>query len=376
MKSLSSRALLSQFTINASITLVCVVTLAGCVRPRQTTAIGSGVGGAIGAGLGAIVGNQSGNPGSGLAIGAAAGAATGALIGNALQAQEERTASTEEALKRQERLVQAQKSEIAELRSIRGDTSSAYELPSSATPRYRYRQPSVDVESPEVARQRARLQQRGPRPHGAAASDDFSYRPIVTPRKQPQEPMARNAPQSKVLARYDVRSELSEKPASGSSSSSSKPAAPTPARKQPAVAADPPAAPASKAIASESRLQPTSKTDTKGISESDIPVATQPTTAKLSEPVTKVSSECKEALAERDKAVDAPENSDKLFHLRRALRLCPNNGALHYELGRVYSAMNRKSDAESEFKQALTIDPSLVAAKNALGGMLKDEVQF
>jgi hypothetical protein len=38
--------------------------------------------------------------------------------------------------------------------------------------------------------------------------------------------------------------------------------------------------------------------------------------------------------------------------------------------------MNRKSDAESEFKQALTIDPSLVAAKNALGGMLKDEVQF
>jgi Flp pilus assembly protein TadD len=106
-----------------------------------------------------------------------------------------------------------------------------------------------------------------------------------------------------------------------------------------------------------------------GLKESDIP------TAKIAAPVVQTS-ECKEALAERDLALEAPENSDKLFHLRRALRLCPNNAALHHELGKVYGAMERREDAESEFKQALSIDPSLSAAKNELSNLLKNEVQF
>jgi tetratricopeptide (TPR) repeat protein len=106
-----------------------------------------------------------------------------------------------------------------------------------------------------------------------------------------------------------------------------------------------------------------------GIKESDIP------TTKMAAPAVQTS-ECKEALAERDLAVDAPENSDKLFHLRRALRLCPNNAALHHELGKVYLAMDRREDAESEFKQAIKADPSLSAAKNELSSLLKEEVQF
>jgi len=346
----------------------------GCVKPRQTTAIGSGVGGAIGAGLGAIVGNQSGNAGSGVAIGAAAGAATGALIGNAIQAQEERTASAEEALKRQDRLLQAQKSEIAELRSIRGDTPPSYESSYAATPRYRYRQTSIDMESPEVARQRAKLQQRGPRPSGAAPSDDFSYRPAPKLRQSVETRSAAAPKESKVLARYDVRSELHEKPAKAVSA---------PERSQPVVVApikgaeNPPsqASITKKAPLPESPSQLDAKSGSKGISETDIPV-TQPAAAKLVAPTSALTAECKEALGERDKAAEASDNSDKLFHLRRALRLCPQNGALHYELGRVYSAMDRKTDAEGEFKQALTIDPSLVAAKNALSEMLKDEVQF
>jgi tetratricopeptide (TPR) repeat protein len=105
------------------------------------------------------------------------------------------------------------------------------------------------------------------------------------------------------------------------------------------------------------------------IKESDIP------TSKMAVPVVQ-SSECKEALAERDLALDAPENSDKLFHLRRALRLCPNNAALHHELGKVYVAMERRDDAESEFKRALTVDPSFSAAKNELSAILKEEIQF
>jgi Flp pilus assembly protein TadD len=88
------------------------------------------------------------------------------------------------------------------------------------------------------------------------------------------------------------------------------------------------------------------------------------------------SPECKEALNEKELALASTENSDKLFHLRRALRLCPTNAALHYELGNTYAAMERTSNAEEEYKQALSIDPSMAAAKNALADLLKNETKF
>jgi hypothetical protein len=38
--------------------------------------------------------------------------------------------------------------------------------------------------------------------------------------------------------------------------------------------------------------------------------------------------------------------------------------------------MQRSKDAEEEFKQALSIDPSFSAAKRELGSLLKEEIQF
>lgn len=341
------------WVVTASSLILCCV---GCTRPRQTTAVGSGVGGAIGAGLGAIVGNQSGNAGSGLAIGAAAGAATGALIGNALQAQEERATSTQEAMKRQERTIQAQKSEIAELRAMQSDTGTSLSV--TNTPRYRYRQPSMDPESPEVARQRARLQQRGPRP--SSGSSRSSYYDYEAPRPSPaaRAPISRVSEKTgdsrKPLARYDVRGELSESLPSSRSS----------------VVRQAPQA-ASKSSAPKTPSNPKDH----AVKESDLPVV-EPVPAKLSSPPSAQSGECKEALSERDLAHDASENSDKLYHLRRALRLCPHNAPLHFELGQVYASMQRRSDAEGEYKEALRIDPNLPAAKKAMSELLKDEVQF
>jgi uncharacterized protein YcfJ len=374
---MSKRA--APFRSTLVLTCAIVAVLVGCTRPRQTTAIGSGVGGAIGAGLGAIVGNQSGNAGSGVAIGAAAGAATGALIGNALEAQEERITSTEEALKRQERKMQAQKNEIAELRAIRSDTSSSYDsYESTSTPRYRYRQPSVSEESPEVARQRARLQQRGPRPSGSSSMSDDYYEPVPT-RRPVQYDVKPPTHDSKPLARYDVRSELHEKasvkkpaPVSTRAKVSEKP---TPAKVTTSVKTPPAKKASLPEPASEGSNEEPNERASDSVAERDLPIANQ-AASKAVAPIAQTSSECKEALSERDRAAEAADNSDKLFHLRRALRLCPNSAPLHYELGRVYSSMDRGSDAESEFKQALSIDPSLAAAKKALGEMLKEEVQF
>jgi len=337
--------------------------ISGCTHPRKTTALGSGIGGALGAGVGAIVGNQTGNAGSGVAIGAVAGAATGALIGNALQAQEERTTAQNETLKRQEKQLQAQRNEIAELRTMNSDSGYA------ATPRYRYRQTSMDNNSPEVERQMARLQQRGPNPShpGAGAYQPPRYGSTA----RSTSPSSSSLSERKSTTHEDVRNEmrrdkLPEKPTS-----------------PPAQALQPEKAPAiePKAITSvplsKERL-PEPEPATQPASEKESRAETEPPTeavAKISAPPAN-SAECKEALNEKELAVAATENSDKLFHLRRALRLCPNNATLHYELGNTYAAMERTSNAEEEYKQAVSIDPSMVAAKNALADLLKAETKF
>lgn len=332
--------------------LVAVLAI-GCTKPKQTTAIGSGVGGAVGAGLGAIVGNQTGNSGSGLAIGAVAGAATGALIGNALQAQDEKISAQSEALKRQEKLLQAQKNELAELRTINNDNTFAAE---STTPRYRYRPTSIDANSPEVARQIAALQRRGPAPRhpGAGPYHETSYSAkrsstpstvVRTPDTQPREP----------LARYDIRAEIAgEKAHSDSGSTASKLASTVPLTTETLPSSKP-----------RKAALPTQKLDT---SETEsVARAVAPTSN---------SNACKEAMSEKDLASQASDHSDKLFHLRRALRLCPNSAALHYELGSVYASMERTSNAEEEYQQALSIDPSFVAAKKSLAELLKNESKF
>jgi hypothetical protein len=378
--------------------LIMTGAVSGCTKPRQTTAVGSGVGGVIGAGLGAIIGNQSGNAGSGVAIGAGAGAAVGALVGNALQAQEERNATQDEALKRQERVIQAQKNEIQELRSVRGDDSFAYSRSATSSARYRYKDTATNPESPEVAKQRAKLQQRGPAPKGSTgAVRSISYYSFARPevKKTQKTPAAalptaalpaatlprtalprttlpstalpsttlpstttpsRSETVTKPLARYDVRSDLSsgitEKDlAAGKPSveSVAKSTASTVAAKETPT---PQATPALKSSASDAP-----------------PSTVKPATITQSK-------ECKEALHERDLAAEANENSDKLFHLRRSLRLCPQSAPLHHELGKVYASMQRSKDAEDEFKQALSIDPSFSAAKKELGALLKDEIQF
>jgi hypothetical protein len=365
--------------------LVVAVASTGCVKPRKTTAIGSGVGGVVGAGLGAIIGNQSGNAGSGLAIGAGTGAAVGALVGNALQAEQERNTAQDEAIKRQEQVIKAQRNEINELRTIRGDDS--YALNSSTpsdTPRYRFRGTTTDPESPEVARQRARLRQRGPNPSGS--SESYSYPAIskttLSPKAEKPQVAKYSAPpkeklpdaatdairsgqeskqKSRQLARYDIGSESTEKVA-------------------PKIAAAPASDVMNKPVTTSDILTDSSKKNPTTLHESDL--ATQASapenTAKVAAiPVANTQSkECKAALAERDLAVEASDNSDKLFHLRRALRLCPNSAPLHHELGKVYASMQRTKDAEGEFQQALSIDPSFSAAKKELGSLLKDEVHF
>lgn len=344
----------------ATITLASVcLTGAGCTRPKQTTAIGAAAGTAIGAGLGAIIGNQTGNAGSGLAIGAAAGAATGSLVGNALQKQDETIQAQNESIKRQEQELRAQRSEVAELRRMQSDTGMA--SPGAPT-----------VNAYLVEQKRLQLQRRGPSPRGERI-ERYSPPPVRS-----VEP----------LARYDVRaSAATSRPTTAQPTTSrpttarvttTRPTSTEPRKTQPVVAPVPvmpvvEEAPPMKKAPSTNPAPLKEKDLTEQLKQSE-PVIEE-TSAKMDAPPESPAA-CDESKKERAAATAASENSDKLYHLRRALRLCPQSAETHYELGKTYLAMDRSVDATFEFKQALSADPSFKPAQKELDELEGSKVKF
>lgn len=320
------------------IALVAAIVCAGCTQPKQTTAIGSATGGAIGAGLGAIVGNQTGSTGGGIALGVAAGAATGALIGNAIQAQQETAQKQDEALERQDRLVRAQRQELNELRTIQSDS------PTVAPSRSSHRIPSHQTLSPEAQRKLAQLERRGPNPI-SARSTSVAYAP--PPLKVNSEPLARyNAESSAKPARTKAQPSSARRETTASLSK------PQPDAVQPKAQA-----PVISDSASSTSIGEADILEDSGASDS---------TATLAEEPSALSSACSEASGEAQAAQAATETSQRLYHLRRAQRLCPTNGTFHADLGKVYLSMGRPSDARNEFNDALKLDPSLKTARDGL----------
>ena len=90
-------------------------------------------------------------------------------------------------------------------------------------------------------------------------------------------------------------------------------------------------------------------------------------TAKLSTSSTEIlTPECSQAAGEVRRAESAVENADRLFHYRRALRLCPQNASMHAGLAGVYKRLNRLEDAEFEYQEALRLEPELESARQGL----------
>jgi hypothetical protein len=299
------------------ITIISMLAFIGCTRPKQTTAVGAAAGTAIGAGLGAIIGNQTGNAGSGVAIGAAAGAATGTLVANALQAQQESIRSQDEAIERQERLLQVQRSELTELRNINPDL---------------------------VEQKRIALRKRGPAPTSMRTAS-------LNSQEQPSSA-------THVRARYNPAAALPKVSSASTSTrratASNRGADPfntkTPSPKERTALRVPPKLPSAPAQSDITTAEGSSEElfEPAGLNESDS------------------RSECETAASENRAATAATDPSDKLLHLRKALRLCPSNAELHHELGKVYSTMERTSDAENAFKEALKVDPTFSAAQQSL----------
>lgn len=78
------------------------------------------------------------------------------------------------------------------------------------------------------------------------------------------------------------------------------------------------------------------------------------------------SGECSQAAQEIAKSGQVSEPAEKLFHYRRALRLCPADARYHIHLGDHYRSLNRFADASFEYKEALALDPKNAEAKERI----------
>lgn len=290
-----------------------------CTEPGETTGVAAATGGVIGAGLGAIIGNQTGDAGSGMLIGAVAGAGTGAAIGNALQAQEEAIRTQDEAMERQERLISKQQEEINELRRINRDQLTLNNSVSNTEERF-------SVKNKEML-ERGAMANAARLPADASAGS-ISEKTIV-------EPASKSAALS-----------------SGYFRGSNQPVEPQFQAQN-----------ATEDSAARSAYDWKSSPDTAQMKSLDSNEAESPQNggSELA-----VSDDCAEAAKEVKSAQSSPALADRLFHYRRALRLCPSQPEYHNGIGEVYMSLNRISDAEFEFREALKLDPSFAPARNNL----------
>jgi hypothetical protein len=90
--------------------------LIGCSSPMTTRESGAVVGAVSGAAVGGVVGSAVGHPGAGAAIGGVAGLGAGALIGDRLQAIEQRQSELDKQIKDNEAELKRQREELEKLR--------------------------------------------------------------------------------------------------------------------------------------------------------------------------------------------------------------------------------------------------------------------
>lgn len=364
-----------------AITLLCTT---HCTKPGETTGVGAAAGGVVGAGLGAIVGAQTGSVGAGVAIGTAAGVASGALVGNALQAQEETNRTQDEAIERQQQMIAAHGRQIDEYKRSRdgGPTNGTLAgAPRGAQMGYSY--PGSTLKLSPAERQRL---MRGEQPaldstrgrYQAVLPTEHSHGVVTGRRSQ----MTRPEPKLPARSAGAIEGGVTARAVTDLSKAESMGVSPTitegEAKTDSSGLTERNLAVVEKTTEATSETHATLKAKAGRESSEAIPPAPVDNSAvvgghkevdsvaKVTQPPSPASEECQQAEEEVTKAGGSKELADKLFHYRRAIRLCPNNAEYHLGLGTVYKSLNRTTDAEFEFREALRINPSLTVARDNL----------
>lgn len=332
--------------------LLMALALCSCAENPDKTTIGAASGGALGAGLGAIIGSQTGSAGGGMVIGAATGAAAGALIGNSLDASDKRMAASDESLKRNDETIRTQRSELDQLKRMNSQDTTA------ARGSYDF-QPQGSSYGSSSSRGGDRLREieslgqgvRRAGPSEIAAARERSLRGQTNNRAMAFQPPQRNLD--------PVKPTLSGE---GSAAAFQQPSNSGPVKERTLVAST--LTEPSNQVVHEEAAPPVVEAIANPASEES---HTSDTSALNSVPSD--ASDCTGAKSEAEKAGEKTEPADKLFHIRRALRMCPDDPAYHVQLGELYKTLNRTDDAMFEYKEALRIDSSNSDAKRSLAAL-------
>jgi len=373
---------------------------------------GVATGAVIGAGLGALVGSTAGEPGVGVVMGSIAGATTGGLIGSSIDGQEERIDRHDKKLgvntkKRDEKTGRASlKSNLKEDASENEESflgrniwnrapkngddpdegSMVSQLESNTASgkkgeAHRYGQIQRLDRTLEVEDKNSNVEQR------AQLRANLSDKPVIELTKPTESglPKARisRLPESEftkvgasavtTLAKTELPpvKKLTPEPA-------------LPAAKKTII--EPVKTPQEEVISRklnedskklESKkeivkapLEDTAKGSTKEVEKAVLVLEdqTKSTIAKSVEPIQGI--KCAKGQGEIKRATTSASDSDKVFYLRRAILLCPEEPSLRVDLAKVYGRLGLKDDARREFTSAIEIDPSNETAQEELSIMM------
>lgn len=375
--------------------LFSLILITSCAQKTRTANVAAASGGALGAAIGAMVGNQTGSTAGGFLIGGAAGAGTGLAIGRALEGQENEIANQREAIVRQNQILAAQQAELDELKRLSSDkisyknnsynnagsnNGSSYNSNSYQNTRddviskRSYYDSNADSRVSDVradlsgmtseerlrrfkSRNSNNIVNNNVRPKLPAykEQDIIAFEKNSGSRNTFREESARKLSpveeskkvESEVL--YDLESNQNKLNKNGK-----------------IVVSD--------ISASTSDLNVARGDEARGAlnTESNI-IRNKPSQKSIKKEIViqdkEVTEECVEAKKEYSSALSSIQIADKLYHYRRALRLCPDHAGYHTGLGKVYLSLNRFEDAKYEFEQALVIDPSFKPAKEQLASI-------
>lgn len=326
-------------------------------RGATTSGVSAAAGAVVGATAGLIIGSTSGHAGEGLVLGTIAGATTGGLVGSKLEGYEAEIDEKSEAITRQEEVITNQWREIDSLKkqlekidtrpSVNNENYSLDTYDGSPKAKS-WNEYNIDIPKKRVApvpskasKSRASLRARSASLPKAVTTPKkvVRKRPIAVVKKAPVIDVAKT--KKPALPKARVVKKKTPTPIKSVRKVAKKQEPIKVARKAPAVKVTP-----KKEIA-KVKSKP------------------EPTVASLA--TTKVTSTgCTKAAEEAERAAATTSNADKLFYLRRALRLCPKEAKYHLQAGEVYASIGRKDDAEFEFRRTIELDPENEAAHEQL----------
>jgi len=364
------------------------------------TGLGAAAGAVVGSGVGAIIGSQSGNAGIGVAIGGLSGAALGGALGQ----QEERELHSKKehnvGSDRQDELLKANQNRINEYKrgsDLAGERRGALASPKNS-PKSFGKSSLVNTPSGYRGNPRAiSLSEIVTTPDVVVPKVDIAVPKVVAstrlpvvrsneriPAKLGVESVKANIVKDEMGSVTRVVSKNSQVdlvPEAKKENLEVKKVLPTLVeQKLPAAKSlEPVVAPESEVNSADDSMKAeiNKATTTNGIvgvpvqagKATDLPVAEEiKTTVITGSKVVKSApdDDCSRADQEYQRATTSISDADKLFYLRRALRLCSAKPNLHLATGRVYTKLGRIEDAEYEFRQVLDLEPNNSEASKEL----------